>query len=306
MLWEPQFAGHLRKADAVKEFLTISNGRRLGYRHEGQGPVLICHPGGPGFSALYFGDLAGLGEDFTLVLVDPRGTADSDRPTDPRAYLIDDYVDDLEELRSHLGLEQMLLLGHSHGGIVAMAYASAHPDRVERLVLASTLARFAKEQEAAMRVGMESRAGEPWYADAKAALEAELAGQFSSDEEMAELVFRELPLYFAKFGNREAAYLDTLRAERLNSDALRLFNNEIFANFDLREGLNRISAPTLVITGEDDFIAGPACARELAAGIAGVQSIIVPGSGHMIFVDARDRFRDEVSKFLMAVRAGRW
>ncbi len=301
MLWGPQFGAHF----AVKEFLTTSDGRRLGYRREGQGPILICHPGGPGFSSLYFGDLAGLGADFTLVLLDPRGTAESDRPADPRAYLINDYVDDLEELRSHLGLEQILLLGHSHGGVVAIAYASSHSDRVERLVLASALARFAKEQEAAMLAGMESRAGEPWFADAEAALKAEQAGEFSSDEEMAELVFRELPLYFSKYGKREAAYLDTLRAERLNADALRLFNNEIFTKFDLRDGLDRISAPTLVITGEDDFIAGAACARELASGIAGVRSIIVPGSGHMIFVDTRDRFRYEVSNFLAAVRAGR-
>jgi pimeloyl-ACP methyl ester carboxylesterase len=294
----------LKELDTVKEFLTTSNGRRLGYRRVGQGPVLICHPGGPGFSSLYFGDLAGLGADFTLVLLDPRGTAESDRPTDPRAYLIDDYVDDLDELRAHLRLERMLLLGHSHGGVVAMAYASAHPDRIERLVLSSTLARFAEEQEAAMQAGMEGRAGEPWYADAKAALEAEQAGQFSGDKELAELVFRELPLYFAKYGKGEAAYLDTLRAEIPNGDALRQFNNEIFASFDLRDSLDRILAPTLVITGVDDFITGPICARELASRIAGARSIIVPSSGHMIFVEARDRFRGEVSKFLMAVASG--
>ncbi len=294
----------VREAHSVKEFLTASDGRRLSYRREGQGPLLICHPGGPGFSSLYFGDLAGLGADFTLVPLDPRGTAESDRPADPRAYLIDDYVDDLDELRAHLRLERMRLLGHSHGGVVAMAYASAHPDRIERLVLASTLARFAEEQEAAMGAGMEARAGEPWYADAKAALDAEQAGRFSGDRELAELVFRELRLYFAKYGKREAAYLDTLRVEIPNGDALRLFNTEIFANFDLRDGLDRISAPTLVITGEDDFITGPICARELASRIAGARAIIVPSSGHMIFVEARDRFRDEVSKFLMAVGSG--
>src|SRR5712692_5366803 len=147
----------------------------LSYHREGSGPVLVCHPGGPGFSSRCFGDLAGLGERFTLVLLNPRGSEGSDRPTDTRAYRTEDYVSDLEELRAHLGLERMLLLGHSHGGVVAMAYASANPDRIERLVLASTLARFAEEQEEAMRAGMARRAGEPWYADAKAALEAELA-----------------------------------------------------------------------------------------------------------------------------------
>src|SRR4051794_34398249 len=147
------------------ESLRTADGRTLSYRREGSGPVLVCHPGGPGFSSRYFGDLAGLGESFTLILLNPRGTEGSDRPADARAYRTADYVADLDELRGHLGLEQMLLLGHSHGGVAAAAYAAAHPGSVERLVLASTLARFADEQNAAMAAGMEAKAGEPWYED---------------------------------------------------------------------------------------------------------------------------------------------
>ncbi|TMD11254.1 MAG: alpha/beta hydrolase [Chloroflexi bacterium] len=103
---------------------------------------MVCHPGGPGFSATYFGDLAALWEQHTLIMLNPRGTGGSDRPNDSRAYQIDDYVSDVEQLRQHLGLERMLLLGHSHGGVVAMAYAATFPDRVRRLVLASTLMPF--------------------------------------------------------------------------------------------------------------------------------------------------------------------
>ena len=160
-----------------------SDGRKLTYRRMGTGPVLVCHPGGPGFSSSYFADLAGLWELFTLVMLNPRGTGASDRPADPRAYQIDDYVADVDELRVHLGLDQMLLLGHSHGGVVAQAYAAAHPARVRRLVLASTLARFGSENEAAMRAGIERRSGQPWYPDAVAALEEEQEGDFSNDEE---------------------------------------------------------------------------------------------------------------------------
>ena len=118
------------------ESFRTGDGRMLTYRREGTGPVLVCHPGGPGFSSRYFGDLAGLGGSFTLVLLNPRGTEGSDRPADPHAYATEDYVGDLEELRVHLGLDRMLLLGHSHGGLVAHAYAAAHPDHVEKLVLA--------------------------------------------------------------------------------------------------------------------------------------------------------------------------
>src|SRR5258705_6291612 len=195
------------------ESFRTADGRTLSYRREGSGPVLVCHPGGPGFSSRYFGDLAGLGGSFTLVLLNPRGSEGSDRPEDPQAYAIEDYVADLDELREHLGLERMLLLGHSHGGVVATAYAAAHPERVERLVLASTLARFAKEQEHAMESAIDAKAEEPWYADARAALEDEQAGRFETDEELGALALREFPFYFARFGEAEQAYLETLRGE---------------------------------------------------------------------------------------------
>ena len=282
------------------ESLTTQDGRTLTYHVVGEGPTLVCHPGGPGFSSRYFGDLAGLTQSLTLVLLDPRGTAASERPSDVRAYRTEDYVADLDQLRGHLGLEQMQLLGHSHGGVVATAYAGRYPHRVERLVLASTLARFQAEQEGAMQRAMEAKSTEPWYADARAALEAEQAGQFETDEELAALAFREFPFYFAQYGDDERAYLEQLADEIPNADALRLFNNEIFPSFDLRPELARIDAPTLVIAGEDDFITGPVCADELEAGIAGVEKVILPNVGHFIFVEAPDAFREAVLSFLGA------
>ena len=54
---------------------TTSDGRKLTYRKLGHGPVLVCHPGGPGFSAVYFGDLAALWEQYTLVLLNQIGRA---------------------------------------------------------------------------------------------------------------------------------------------------------------------------------------------------------------------------------------
>ena len=273
-------------------------GRKLTYRKMGSGPVLVCHPGGPGFSSAELGDLAGLWERFTLIMFNPRGTGSSDRPADLLAYTIDDYVSDLDELREHLGLEQMNLMGFSHGGVVAQAYAAKHPGRVSKLVLASTLARFGSDQEAAMKAGMDKRSGQPWYQDAAAALQEEQDGKVLTDPEVAELVFREMPLYFAHYGPVEAGYLDTIRSDSVNGDAFRLFNAEIFNTFDLRGSLANITAPTLVINGDEDFICGPVCAAEISAAIRGAREVIVGDSGHMIFVEQPQAFHDEVADFL--------
>jgi proline-specific peptidase len=274
----------------------------LTYRRTGDGPLLVCHPGGPGFSSLYLGDLAGLGERFTLVLLNPRGTDGSTRPADARAYRTDDYVADLEELRLHLGVEQFDLLGHSHGGVVAQAYAAGHPTRIRRLVLASTLARFHADQVAAMEAAIEGCRGEAWFEDAHAALQAEQAGEFETDAELAELALREFPFYFARFGDREAEYLESLRPERPNADALRFFNEEDFTSFDLRPVLASIAVPTLVIAGAEDFITGPVCAREIADGIAGSELELLAETGHFVFVEAPERFRESVLRFLRPAR----
>ena len=279
------------------ESFRTADGRVLSYRREGAGPLLVCHPGGPGFSARYFGDLAGLGAHFTLAMLNPRGSEGSDRPSDHRAYETSDYVSDLDELRAHLGLEQMLLLGHSHGGVVAAAYAAAHPARVKRLVLASTLARFAAEQQAAMQADMDAKAGEPWYEDAKAALDDEQEGRFETDEELAALALREFPFYFARYDEAGETYLETLRGEIPVADALLLFNNEIVSTFDLRPELPRITAPSLVITGGADFITGPVCASDFDT-IPNRKTVVLPDCGHFIFIEAPDRFRDEVAQFL--------
>jgi len=280
--------------------LTTADGRRLVYRRLGTGPTLVCHPGGPGFSSLYLGELGGLGAELELVLLDPRGTGGSDRPADPRTYAIDDYASDLEELRAHLGLERMLLLGHSHGGIVAMVYAARHPERVERLVLASTAARFSAAQNAAMEEAMEARAGEPWYADARDALQTELEGDFANDEELMALSVRMMPFYFARYGDSERAWTQSLAGDRLNADATRLWEREIFEHFDVRPQLGRITAPTLVITGEQDFITGPSGVAELEQGLtrAEAEIVIVPEVGHLIFVEAPEAFREAVLAFL--------
>ena len=280
------------------ERFRTADGRTLAFRLTGSGPTLVCHPGGPGFSSRYFGNLAGLGSRFTLAMLNPRGTEGSDRPADPRAYQTSAYVADLDEFRAHLGLERMLLLGHSHGGVVAQAYAAAHPDRVERLVLASTLARFQAEQQGAMEAAVHLRADEPWFEDGVAALAQEQAGDWESDEELAGIVMRELPFYFATYGDPERDYVQSLAGEIPVGDALKLFNNEVFTTFDLLPDLPRITAPTLVITGEDDFICGPVNAREIAARIEGSELVLLSECGHFVFVEQPARFADAVGSFL--------
>jgi proline iminopeptidase len=280
------------------ERLTTSDGRTLTYERKGRGPTLVCHPGGPGFSSLYLSNLGGLDEELELVMLNPRGTGGSDPAPDEKGYLVDHYADDLEEMREQLGLERLWLLGHSHGGIAAVAYAARYPERVDRLILASTLVRHGPEQQAAMQASMEAHEDEPWYADAHEALKTELAGNFIDGRELMELLVRMMPFYFARYGDTERAYVESLAGDTGCADATRQWETDQWETFDLRPLLPKLTMPTLAITGELDFITGPACLADLAEGIPEPETAVLPSVGHMIFVEAPEQFREAVLSFL--------
>jgi proline iminopeptidase len=282
----------------TNEQLTTGDGRTLAYRRLGSGPRLVCHPGGPGLPGAELDDLAGLDDSVELLILEPRGTGGSTRPADAAAYDFEHYVADLEALRMHLGQERIDLLGFSHGGMVAMAYAAAHPDRVGRLLLVATLAHRDETLDAEMERGLAEREGEPWYAEARAALDEEEAAEFADDEALAENLARQWPLYFGSYGEREEAFVQTLAGLVPNADALRRFNSDVWPSFDLRPQLARIEAPTLVVAGDRDFVAPPAAARAIAEAVADAELVVVPGAGHFVFVEAPEAFREAVLAFV--------
>jgi len=282
------------------EQLNTTDGRTLAYRRTGSGSTLVCHPGGPGLPGAELADLAGLGDELELLLLEPRGTGGSTRPSDPDAYDFEHYVADLEELRVHLGQERIDLLGFSHGGMVAIAYAAANPDRVGRLLLVATLAHRDEALDGEMERGLAEREAEPWYPEARAALDEEEAADFADDEALAANLARQWPLYFGRYGEPEQAFVQTLAGLVPNADALRRFNSAVWPSFDLRPALERIEAPTLVVAGERDFIAPPMAGDAIAAGIAEAELVVLPGVGHFVFVEAPEAFREAVLSFLRA------
>jgi len=262
---------------------------KLETTRRGEGPLLFCHPGGPGFDASELGGLGGLDSSRTLLLIDPRGTGGS---AGADSYLLEDYVADLEELRSELALATIDLLGFSHGGLVAAAYAVAYPQNVRKLVLACTLAAFTPEMQAEAEAAIAAKSSEPWHAAAVAALAQEEAGEYATPAETAAMWNAMAPVYFSTWDER---YRPLVEFERVNPEPLRSFNA---TPFDLRPELARIGCETLVITGRHDFICGPAAAAVLAEGIDGAELVVVENAGHFVFLEQPGAFRTAVETFL--------
>ncbi len=266
--------------------LTTRDGLGLAWRELGSGPPLLLHPGGPGASSRYLDGLHELAAERTLLLLDPRGSGDSERPSDRGAYGLDLYAADIEAVRKRIGVEQLDVLGHSHGGFVAITWAGTYPDRVGRLVLANTAARFTDTIRAARRSRAASHEGQPYFEDASAAMRAHGQGLYADDAELMAIYQRELPL-LAPVGADTVVVGAALARSGLNADALRHFNDLIAPGMDLRPLLAQIRAPTLVITGEIDPF-GESTAHEIAAGLTSPTVVVLPGADHFPFLERAD------------------
>jgi pimeloyl-ACP methyl ester carboxylesterase len=261
--------------------LRTDDGRKLAWREEGSGPPLLCHPGGPGCSSLYFGELPELAAERTLILLDPRGTGDSERPADSSAYDLEDYAADIEAVREQLGLDRIDLLGHSHGGFVAILWGGTYPDRVGRLILAGTTPRFTDAIRGIRMQRVGAHQGQPYFQDAIAALQEQQAGNYSTDKELVALYERAGPV-LGELGDDITPVADAFRASGINADALKHFNERIAGGMDLRPQLGRIEAPTLVLAGDRDPF--NTATDEIAEALPNPTVVTVPGD-HFAFLE---------------------
>jgi pimeloyl-ACP methyl ester carboxylesterase len=112
------------------------NGIRLHYVAEGQGPLMLFLHGFPEFWYAWKDQLAEFGRDHLAVAPDLRGYNLSDKPAEVEQYAVPHIVEDVCALASTLnGGQRFTLVGHDWGGIVAWAFAMAHPGLLDRLVI---------------------------------------------------------------------------------------------------------------------------------------------------------------------------
>src|SRR5690348_6614773 len=182
--------------------------------------------------------------------------------------------------------------------MVAMAYAATYGANVRQLVLAGTLAVWDDEAEAAMERGIEARRDEPWFEEAQGAIEQEQAGDFSSVDELIANTQRQAPLYFHRWEGNERAGRE-LFSDFAHSEPLHQFNTAEFPTLDLRPKLRAITAPALVVAGENDMIAGPVCGEAIVRELSDGRLVTIPATGHFLYVEQPEAFRAALTDFLL-------
>lgn len=281
------------------EYNVELNGVRIHYTVRGprrDAPVMIAHSGGPGMDARDWDDFAKIDDFVTIVATHPRGSGLSG-PADGDAYLLPDYASDVEALRLHLGLDKPILMGWSHGGMVAMQFAFTYPDALSKLILFDTSAYFG-EFLSDIEGAVQGFKHEPWFEKSFAALKAEWAGEYETDDDMARLWAEEMKFYFKQFDARAEAYHERTKHLPVRIAPLKTFNEKEAETIDLRPHLKKITVPTLVLVGRHDFITNVAMAEEMVKHIPNARLEIFEDSGHFALVEEPEKFYRVIKEFV--------
>jgi proline iminopeptidase len=248
------------------EYLDIPGGR-LWVESEGSGEPLLLLPGGPASSHLTFHPhFSALADQYRVLYLDYRGRGKSESRT-PITFAID--VADIDAVRTALGLEQLSIYGFSYGGMVAMAYALAHPTRVRRLILANTLHSPEMWQRNHENINREiaNQFPEVW----EQIIHLRAQGVRSTDARVQALYAVHAPL--VRFYNPDNAKKLLSEPGSRNAELYPVFvgddveffiGGEVAKLPDFRPRLKELAMPTLILAGRYDRALYPAYQIEFA------------------------------------------
>jgi len=294
-----------QKMPAHGEYKLQIHSIELWYRVTGAGPVLIVQPPGWGIGAeVYEQTFKPLESACTIVYYDTRGSGKSQAPANADDMNVGVIVEDLEALRVHLGLDSFALIGHSHGGLIALNYALKYQQYLSHLLLLDAqlvgpleYGHSSKKEE--QRVFSEL-VKDAVFAEALEFFQS--AGSFGalfqmkSDAEFSAFLARIMPLYL-----KNSQYAPNLQ-EYVKNHKLPLAALIATASSDERfpvtATLNTINVPTLVLNGMYDIFCSASRARAMHEHIKGSKLMVFENSGHFPWVEEPELFFATVTNFL--------
>ena len=274
-------------------FDVISSGLTVDFTGDRDKPVLFVQHGGPGADHSYFRPwLDPLGEVAQVVYVDHRGTGRSSQAP-LETYTIEQIADDIDALRHHLGLGQIMFLGHSFGGMVGQVLDGRHPGSLSKLILSHTAPDWgfwAEAQENAMRIATPEQ---------KEVFRELFEGSLSNQAEYEAWWRSCYPLYFR---HPDPEVLDQLavRSKGKFEVASHMMANEL-PKFDALGSLPAVQVPTLVLASAHDWVTPPSQAERIVQALPNARYVLFEDSGHEPFAgEEQQAYLDAVSTFIRA------
>lgn len=248
---------------------------------------------GSGDALVFISGLAGTHKDWRLqapffsrhfrtVVFDNRGVGMTEKPRD--GYSIGRFAEDAVRLMDHLKIERAHVVGLSMGGMIAQEMALSHPSRLKRLVLCAT------------HCGANHAVKPP-----QESIDAitKIAGLT-----FEQIIRQSLPIVFTEpFMRDHPQEVEKYVQDKLNSprQTFQSFNGQIQAamEFDSYHRLHQIEHDTLVLTAQSDILVLPENSRILAEKIPRSRLIALPEGGHLLNIEAADKFNQTLLDFLL-------
>jgi proline-specific peptidase len=257
-------------------------------------PLLALH-GGPGSTHHYFAPLEGLAYERPVVDYDQLGCGSSDRPQDVE-WSVAVFCDEVDAVRSQLGLERIHLLGTSWGGMLALEHVLSGAEGIVSLILSSTLASV--EQWATEQLRLKNALP----ADIVEVLDRhELAATYD-DPEYEQAMEAYFDRHFYR-GRKPRSELELMNAEKARDVYLAMQGpNEwtvtgALSGWDVRDRLREIDLPTLVIRGRHDMCTD-SIAATLVEGISNADEVVLEESSHTPVLEETERYLEAISVFM--------
>ena len=281
---------------AIKEGRMAFKGFETYYRitnPEGKKAPLVLLHGGPGSTHNYFEGFDKLAEalDRPIIMYDQIGCGESATPGHTELYNAEVWMDELEAIREHLGLEKIHLLGQSWGGMLAISYMmERNPKGVLSLILASTLHSAALWREEQWR-----RIYRFMTKKERAIFNQAEASDKYDDPDYLKALDRFMALYCGPTVNEKSP--EYLKREKKNAGEVYTTAwgaNEFgptgtLTRYDYRGQLGKITVPALVTSGQMD-LCSPYIAKSMADELPNARWELFRDSRHMAFIEEEGRY----------------
>lgn len=272
---------------------------------DGQIKILLLH-GRPGTSPEYFENFPGhLPKSYEIYFYSQLGTYFSNKQDDSTLQTVQRAVEEVEEVRKGLGLDQFFLLGHSWGSLLAQAYAAKYQQHLKGLILcnASIFATGENQDYQGLLIAdiVDSMPEYHQYADS---IRYGLVDNNSNGEKFGEIMAKAMPLFIAQHYCRLGALPDTLMLSKKHSTGRSLgWLTQDMNSTDFKLMTAAIKVPTLFIGSKYDYIPPYDYARmkKLMIQNSSVDIYICPNGSHFDMWDDPEHFFGAIQDFVTKV-----
>jgi epoxide hydrolase 4 len=272
----------------------ISNGIRLHYVTQGEGPLMLMLHGFPEFWYSWRKQIPEFAQDYKVVALDLRGYNDSEKPADKSAYVMAEFIKDVEGVIRGLGYDRCVLVGHDWGGAIAWNFAYAHPELVEKLIILNLPhpAKFAEGLRTPQQLLRSSYIfffQLPWL--------PELLVQ-ASGYQIVTAALTGMAVNKNAFSDADlAVYKEAVAKPGALTAMLNYYRNTFEQGLTNRDW-GVLSVPTLMIWGEDDTALGKELTYGTEAYVKNFQIRYIPNCSHWVQQERPDLVTQYMREYL--------